>query len=59
VLTGQEAYQDAIDGYYVEFLNRPADPDGLNRFVMQLESDVTDQDVIASLLSSPEYMAKA
>ena len=58
VLTSQEAYQDAVDGYYVKFLNRHADPAGLNHFKMQLESSVTDQDVIASLLSSPEYLAK-
>jgi hypothetical protein len=59
VLTGQEAYQDAVDSYYEQFLGRPADPNGLNHFVQQLESGSTDQDVIASLLSSPEYMAKA
>ncbi len=58
VLTGQEAYQDAVDGYYLEFLNRPADPDGLDYFVKQLEAGVSDQEVIASLLSSSEYIAK-
>jgi hypothetical protein len=58
VLTSQEAYQDAVDSYYLEFLNRPADPGGLAYFVQQLEAGVSDQDVIASLLSSPEYIAK-
>ncbi len=59
VVTGQEAYQDAVDGYYLEFLNRPADPEGLDYFVKQLEGGISDQEVIASLLSSLEFMAKA
>jgi hypothetical protein len=56
VVTSKEYFTDVVDYFYVRFLHRPADPMGEGFFVQQLLGGRTDEQVIASILSSPEYM---
>ena len=55
-----------LDGHAVEtrqrgtgdHIARPPDSGGLNGFVTAMEAGMTDQQVIADLLASPEFFAK-
>jgi hypothetical protein len=58
VFGSPEYLQDTVASYYQTYLNRPADSGGLNGFVAAMEAGMTDQQVIADLLASPEFFAK-
>jgi hypothetical protein len=49
---------DLVNAWYIRYLNRPADPVGLNSYVGALNSGARDDDVIVSLVTSPEYLAR-
>ena len=56
VLRSQEYDIGLVKYLYETFLRRPADSTGLDEYVTALQNGVTDQEIIASLLASPEYM---
>jgi hypothetical protein len=59
-LTSDESYIDIINGYYLEFLNRPVDPPSEAILLAQLRAGVTTQDTIAEgILASDEYFQLA
>jgi hypothetical protein len=47
-----------VQGLYTQFLRRPADTGGLAAFSGALERSVSEQGVIALLLSSEEYFSR-
>jgi hypothetical protein len=57
ILDSSEYDTGLIGAWYERFLARPLDPQGQTMFVSQLEDDVTDETVIATILGSPEYFA--
>lgn len=57
VLGSNEYLAKLVGGYYLRFLRRAADAAGLASWTTFLHSGGTDEQVIASLLSSPEYYA--
>jgi large repetitive protein len=57
VLTSLEARRDLVDGYFVEFLGRHADSAGLNAFANILMQGGRDEDVIADIMGSDEFLA--
>jgi hypothetical protein len=57
-LLGSTEYQeDLVNGYYLRFLRRPGNPSDLAYFANVIHTGGTDQQAVASLLSSPEYFA--
>jgi subtilisin family serine protease len=46
-----------VDRYYLTYLHRPADPPGRASWVQALLNGVSEDDVIRSFLTSPEYLA--
>jgi len=59
VLSSRESDMLEVQGFYSLYLRRPADSTGLNFFTNLLQQGVSDEAVIAMLLSSDEYVAKA
>jgi hypothetical protein len=59
ILNSAEAETDQVQGFYNEFLHRPADPAGLNGFVTALQQGEAAEQVIASIVGSDEYFAQA
>jgi hypothetical protein len=55
VLDSVEAESNLINGYYVRFLHRQADAAGLGMFIDAFQHGATENDIIASLVSSNEY----
>ena len=55
ILGSQEAMIDRVEGYYTEFLRRPADPFGLGEYVNLMAHGATDEQVIAMIMGSQEY----
>jgi len=52
-----EAFGVAVDGLYHRFLGRDSDPAGRAGFVAWLESGATLEDVIQTMVASPEYQS--
>lgn len=55
ILNSAEARTDLVEGYYKDFLGRPADPGGLAFWVGQLNSGLSDQSVLEGILGSAEF----
>jgi autotransporter-associated beta strand protein len=53
--TSQEYRGDVIDATYVHYLHRHADQGGLGTFLRAMAGGMTDEQVAASLIGSPEY----
>ena len=53
-----EFRQDLVKADYVQFLNRPADPTGLNAFTAALQQGQTDQQLGAAIAGSAEFFAR-
>jgi len=53
-----EAHTLLVQHYYQAYLGRPADPSGLATFVNALGAGTTDEQVLALLLGSPEYLQR-
>ena len=58
LLASPEYQQKLVNDLYIQYLGRPADPDGLASHVAMLQSS-GEQAVIISLLSSDEFYANA
>jgi V8-like Glu-specific endopeptidase len=56
IVRSAENYGLLVTNLYNHYLNRPADPGGLQFWAAQLESGATDQHVEASLLGSAEFI---
>jgi len=54
-LNGLEYRRDFVSDAYLQFLRRTADPTGLNFYANAMQQGLTDQQVVAALLSSDEY----
>lgn len=60
ILGTTEYESDLVKSYYLEFLQRPADPTGLTFFISALNGNtLTDEQVIASLIGTDEYFELA
>ncbi len=60
ILASSEYDTDLVEGYYFQFLRRPADPTGLSLFATALNNGtLTDEQVIASLIGTDEYFNMA
>jgi hypothetical protein len=57
IWASDEYHADLIQGYYRRFLHRAADSTGLNGFVVFLRQGGRDQDVLAAIVGSAEYLA--
>jgi hypothetical protein len=55
IVTSMEARQRVVQGYYMQFLHRPADPRGLASFTNLLGMSRDHNAVIIGLVSSQEY----
>jgi hypothetical protein len=53
-----EAEQERVRGYYLHYLNRTADPSGLTLFAGDLRGGMRDEDVIAAVVRSEEYLGR-
>ncbi|HVC92094.1 MAG TPA: DUF4214 domain-containing protein, partial [Pirellulales bacterium] len=59
LIFGSEEYRrDLVSGWYEQFLDRPADPLGVDAFVGELADGQRDEQIIAELVASDEYFAK-
>jgi hypothetical protein len=58
IFNSTEANRDLTEGFYQEFLHRPADQEGLSAAVSLLSSGVRDETIIAGLIASDEYAAR-
>ena len=59
VLRSPEARAVQVSGFYVQFLKRPADSGGLANFQNLLLQGVREEVVIAAIVASDEYFARA
>ncbi len=59
ILSSNEYDQDVVASDYLRIFRRPADSGGLDYWAAQLGNGMTQQDLVASLLSSPEYADRA
>ena len=60
ILASSEYHQDLLNGYYERFLGRPVDALGLVGLLPGMNNGtLTDEDVIAFILRSPEYYQHA
>lgn len=59
LLASQEYRTNLVFAGYDVFLHRPADPSGTASWVADLNAGMTDEQLIASLTSSPEYYSDA
>lgn len=53
-LTSHEYRTDLVQNDYLTYLNRAADPGGLTTWVNALNAAFTDQELLATILGSPE-----
>ena len=58
MLSGPEAKQVLVKGFYVRFLKRQADSNGLAMFQNQLLHGVREEAVIVEIVASTEYYAR-
>ena len=58
ILATQEYRQDVVKEAYLQLLDRPADPVGLNGWVAYLNAGFTDQFVYSGICASPEFYNK-
>src|SRR5439155_10881365 len=56
ILHSPEANQVLVSGLYQRFLRRPVDPTGLSTFVPALQNGIREEDVLAAVISSDEYL---
>ncbi|SFB33364.1 DUF4214 domain-containing protein [Cellulomonas marina] len=56
-LYSTEHLTDVVDGYYREYLHRPADPAGAAGWVRAIQAGERSERIIAGILASPEYRA--
>jgi hypothetical protein len=56
LLTSQEYENNLVESAYTTFLHRSADPLGLDYFVQLLQAGQTDEQIIARLVGSTEYL---
>jgi hypothetical protein len=59
IIHSPEALTHAVDGFYVNFLGRAAAGGEEGGFVAALENGATEEQVLAGILSSPEFAAHA
>jgi hypothetical protein len=59
ILTGTEGYQDLVRSVYQTFLRHQPDSGGLAYWTSQLQSGLRDEDLIASIIGSDEYLQYA
>jgi hypothetical protein len=59
VLTSTEAREVLVKGYYQHYLHRAADATGLNAYVAALGGGSSDEDVIAAIVGTDEYLTNA
>lgn len=57
-LTSAEHLNTVIDNHYVALLNRHADAEGMTTWVSRMQAGVREEQIIASLVSSDEYVKK-
>jgi hypothetical protein len=57
IMTSPEGRAHLVDGWFVTYLHRHADPGAVTTFGGALKSGVTDETVIAQLVGSDEYFA--
>lgn len=55
-LLSTEHLNAVVDGYYLALLDRHADPTGLATWVQKIQSGTRDEQIIAGIVSSPEYV---
>jgi microcystin-dependent protein len=55
VLNSSEYHSVFVNSTYQTFLHRPADPEGQSHFSKLMQSGLTDEQLIAALVGSPEY----
>ncbi len=58
VLSSQEAKEDLVQGFYQGFLGRAADDLGLADFVAALHAGTRQEDVLARVVGSQEYLER-
>jgi hypothetical protein len=58
IVTSDECRRDLVQSYYQTFLRRAADNGGLNAFAVLLSQGTRDQDAIAFIMGSNEYLAR-
>jgi titin len=58
VFTSAEYRQDLVQADYLTWLNRPADPSGLNGFMAGLAGGLRDEMLTATLLGSDEFFSR-
>jgi hypothetical protein len=56
-LGSDEYHRLVVESYYQQFLRRPADSTGLNSLASQLDTGLSDESVLALLVTSAEYYA--
>jgi uncharacterized protein (TIGR03118 family) len=56
IFTSPEFRQDLVQGDYLQFLHRPADPTGLAAFTNALNMGARDEQVNAGLIGSAEFL---
>jgi hypothetical protein len=59
ILGSTEYRQLLVQSFFQAYLRRPPDTGGLNYWVGRLQQGVSDEDVIAGFVSSPEYYNRA
>jgi hypothetical protein len=58
VLSSAEFQRDLVQSDYLDFLRRAADPAGLNLWASDLQHGARDDEVLAAILGSDEYLAR-
>jgi hypothetical protein len=53
-----EYRQDLVQSYYERFLHRAAENAGLTVWVTALRNGLRDENVVAQIISSPEYFGR-
>jgi hypothetical protein len=58
ILGSLEYQQDLVKGYYLHYLDRPADASGMQYFINSMTQGASDQNIVAAILGSAEYYGK-
>ena len=58
LLASLESNRLEVLSLYMQFLNRPADPSGLDAFTNALQRGLSNEQIAVLLLSSAEYFAR-
>jgi hypothetical protein len=58
VVNGPEGERHVVQGFYQKFLGRAADLGGLNAWAANLQGGVPDEQVIAAIVGSEEYLGR-